>query len=80
MVEFEEVSKQTYRKAEPVEEDEDFDAGTEVIPEEIVREWTRSPVDPVVPQEVREVRETLTEVLADAEPSFVSANTIKIGP
>lgn len=71
---------------EPVEEDKGLDASTEVIHgsevahEGLVGEESRVHVNPDDFQEVGVVHEILSEVLAEAEPSFPAANAVKTSP
>lgn len=72
--ELEEASRQTVPEMESIEEDEDRDAGTETSPgPEVTHEGGSQS------GKVGVVRETLTEVLADAKPNFASANAVKTG-
>lgn len=74
-VELEEASRQAVRELELVEEDANVEADTEVSlgPEVVRGEGSQL-------EEAGVIRETLSEALADAEPSFTSANAMKTGP
>lgn len=68
--EFEKANRRMIRETEPVDEEEDIDIGTEVVPstdttpERSVLERSQAVIALVDPLEVGVVRETLTEVLA----------------
>lgn len=85
-VEFEEPSMHVVREMEQVDEEKDIDAGTEIVPptdaavEKSGLEESQTIVTLAEPPEVRVVRETLYEFLADVELSFPSENAEKTGP
>lgn len=84
--EFDEASRCLARSMELVDTDDDIVAGTEVakptdaIPNKSVFEESQRLAVLTSHPEVGVVRETLSEVLANEEPSFPSVNAVKTGP
>lgn len=77
--EFKEASRHTLQKTELAEKEDELGTGTKVTPQsEVILEESRTVVDARVDLiEVREVKKTPSEILAEAEQSFLTFNVMK---
>lgn len=84
--EFEEASRRMVCAAELVDEEKDINVGTkvalptEMVPKKSIAEGSQAVVVSANLSEVGAVRETLSEVFADAEASFPISNAVKTSP